>query len=268
MLTNHSVYAIIAKFRSLEWKAAAQTRSTEKEGVMRPHMLEITHRNEGIFLAATGLLLLDTLMTVTNVFSHGLFVTIVASLMISLGSMNVVAWILEGGLMLPVKEQYYAFVFGDSLCLPTIIAALYLMRQHQHGPTLADNGWWKFAWMAIGIVSGLIWQLIMEPSNKTPTGEYFYSDGQLHSPTHLWHSLFVIPVFIYVLGSQLPLLFTSSWGLKGLTSSPVASIPVLMIVVAAVGFFLIVQYDGKHPKPRASIRIHWDHPLEPHRRVI
>ena len=228
---------------------------------MRPHILEVTHRNEGFFLVAMGLLLLDTLMTATNVFSHGLFLTIVASLMISLGSMNIVAWLLEGGLMLPVKDQYYAFVFGDSFCLPTIIAALYLMRQHQHGTTLADNGWWKFTWMAIGIISGLIWQLVLEPNNKTATGKYFYSDGQLHSPTHLWHSYFVIPVFIFLLGSQLPLLFTSQWGLLGPTSSLLASVPVLMIALATIAFFLIVRYDGKHPKPNANMSKDWSRPF-------
>ena len=229
---------------------------------MRPHMLEVTHRNEGFFLVVTGLLLLDTFLIVTNVFGHGLFMTIVVSLMISIGSMNIVAWLLEGGLMLPVKDQFYAFVFGDSFCLPTIIAALYLMRQHQQSSTLADNGWWKFVWMVIGIMSGLFWQLVLEPNNKTADGEYFYSDGQLHSPTHLWHSLFVIPVFIYVLGSQLPLLFTSTWGLRGLTNSLAASIPVLMILAAATAFFFIVNYDGDNTKPNANVAIDWAHPFK------
>lgn len=229
---------------------------------MRPHMLEVTHRNEGLFLIVTAALLLATLTSINGIFSDGIIATLLASFMISIGTMNVWARLLEGGLMLPLKEQYYAFAIGDGSCLPVIAVALSLMRHYQQGATLADNGWWKIAWMAIGVVSGLIWQLILEPNNKTPSGEYFYSDGQLHSPTHLWHSYYVIPVFIYLFGSQLPLLFTSTWGLRGLANSLLASIPVLMIVLAMIAFFFIVRYDGKHPKMNANVSIDWAHPFK------
>ena len=228
---------------------------------MRPQTLKPIDHNEGVFLIVTGVLLLMTLTSIIRVFSAGIVLTIFAGFMISVGSMNVVARLLEGGLMLPIKEQYYSFVFGDSICLLTNIAAIYLMRQHQQGATLADTGWWKLAWMAIGIASGLFWQLVMEANGKTANGEYVYSIGQLHGPTHLWHSLFVIPVFIYLFGSQLPLLFTSKWGINGLTSSLLASVPVMMIIAATIGFVFIVVYDGKHPKPNANVAIDWSHPF-------
>lgn len=160
------------------------------------------------------------------------------AVMMSWGLMNLTAILFERRTMLNPITQSKAFWFGDLICLPGAVLVLrYLSLHITPGPHRWQNPSWHIACLAIGIAAGIVFHL-MERANYRPT--------QWNSPTKLLHDLFVIPGYIYVLLSALPVLFVSAGGVN----------PRLVFAILFALFIALNVYDIQHPNPN-SWHVDW-----------
>ncbi len=201
--------------------------------------LKPTAPQETIFLGIIAVCIALSFAFLTLVYRHGVIVTGIAALGISWLSMQLFAGIWEERTLWPPSSQFAGFFWGDLIGLPGIAIALCLMRQHHDGDTLADHLWWRAIWLAVGLIVGLGFHAM-------EAGGTFYSTSQLHSPTKLWHDLFVIPMFVYFFVTQLPLLKSAS----------VATVAILAVSFAFWAGLTFI-YDGQHMKSTAHVNYDW-----------
>lgn len=132
-------------------------------------------------------------------------------LFLSWGAMNFIALVLEHrtGMLLDPWNQYKAFYWGDSICLPGIVLMIWCMGWYMPmGKNLTHKNWWHAACFAGGLAYGVAFHF-WEAST------HFYTYGQDNSPTKLYHDFVVFPLYIYITFSAgWPAFFRSRVGWK------------------------------------------------------
>jgi hypothetical protein len=117
------------------------------------------------------------------------------------------------------RTQSWAFLFGDSLCLPTAMAALAVMRSRIDGDGWFNSIGWSLAAALFGFAATMIAILV-------DRGLWDYSPGRLVSPSKLLHDYFTFPIFLGVLFYGLAYLIEAPW-------SPHAYAPILILISIA-----------------------------------
>lgn len=163
----------------------------------------------------------------------GIFVLVISPIM-----MQVIARALEGRWMWPPRDQFNAFVYGDTLALP-ILAVCMASTFQQWDSGRIVYGWYGWILVVLGLSLGIACVIRERESIE-------YSKSSLNSPTKLWHDLFVVPTVIFLLIFPLPAMFYTSFGMTQL--------------VAGVSFvvFLVLLAEPAASKKRRTAHVEYD----------
>ena len=104
------------------------------------------------------------------------------------------------------RTQSWAFMFGDSIFLPTALFAIGM--GHHHVPAGFFTGWlWTLLALVIGAGAGLGFH-VMDSGGYRSTG----AADALVAPTKIWHDFVVYPVlFGLLLMGGVPMLLPNAW---------------------------------------------------------
>ncbi len=167
---------------------------------------------------------------------------ILLALLLSWGMMNIIARLVEHRSMLTPYGQYKSFWFGDLICLPGIVLAIWYLGRHMHESSNLTRSWgWNILCLAAGLTSGIVLHLMDADSSK-------YSESMMRSPTKLYHDFVVMTLFVYIIFvAGLPAMY-HTWHMVW---------PYVVIAVFAATFFWLLSYDGKHVPTKAHVDYLW-----------
>jgi hypothetical protein len=165
-------------------------------------------------------------------------------LFLSWGATNLIALTIERRTetLLHPGGQYKAFYYGDLICLPGVVLAIwYLGQDMSRVPNWSHSRLWHAFWFAFGLAYGIWWHLVDGHS-------HFYTRSQMNSPTKLYHDFVVFPLYIYILTSAgFPAVIWSRRGWKARA----------VIAVLLAGFALLNYYDSIHRPHHAHVNFNW-----------
>ena len=168
-------------------------------------------------------------------------------LILSWGATNLIALLVESRteMLLHPSGQYKAFYYGDLICLPgAVLAIWYLGRSKSRVPNLSHKWWWHSFWFGFGLAYGIWWHRVDAHSG-------FYTRSQMLSPTKLYHDFVVFPLYIYILTSAgipafgWPKEWKQGWKWR----------VVLVVLLAAFG--ALNYYDALHRPRHGHINFDW-----------
>ncbi len=161
------------------------------------------------FLTATLACTLLAFLFLPRVYRHGPVAAVGVALLISWVPVQVIAYVAEGRVMWRPGQHSAIFFWGDSVMLTSVAFAFGAMRRlwtdsapGSTRPLLADRWWWRLAVAAVAL--GVSYWFHVVQIETWPL-------DRLHALSKVWHDFFVYPVFIYYLGSQLPLVWQVPW---------------------------------------------------------
>lgn len=208
----------------------------------------VTPAEWGLF-TVTLVLAATALATAHRIYRHGPALTYLAALCISWIPVQAFAFVAEGRMMWLPGQHSAVFFWGDSVALPLAAVGLCLVRREwwrqNPGPgitPIADTRWWRtiVVALAIAISIGFHWSQVVS-----------WDPESLHAPSKVWHDYFVYPVFLYLLGSQLPFLWQVRWW-----SSPRQVAWIAAVAAGALGWLLLGHvYDPAHAHDRRPLLI-------------
>ncbi len=159
----------------------------------------------GVTLACTVL----AFRFLPRVYQRGPAVAVGVALLISWIPVQLTAYVAEGRRMWLPGQHSAIFFWGDSVMLTSVAFAFAAMRRlwvaGQVGvdqAPLTDRWWWRTAVAAVAL--GVSYWFHVVQIETWPV-------DRLHALSKVWHDFFVYPIFIYYLGSQLPLVWQVPW---------------------------------------------------------
>jgi hypothetical protein len=180
------------------------------------------------------------------IYGHSWKRALLIGILLSYGAVHFLAAVLEHRSMMNPSGQYKAFYYGDLVCLPGIVVAVWYLGQHMPpGPNLSHRVWWHAVWFAAGLAAGVYLHLMDGAS-------HFYTRSMMYSPTKLYHDFVVFPLYIYLLFSAgLPAFAMSEWRSKrGLQVR-------LVVLVLAAAFIGLNVWDNYHRPHSGQVNYNW-----------
>lgn len=166
--------------------------------------------------------------------AYGIFVIIISPLM-----MQVIAQAFEGRWLWPPREQFNAFLYGDTFALPILAVCMASTFQQWDGGKIVYE-WYGWILFILGLSIGIA-AVIRERESLA------YSKSSFNSPTKLWHDLYVVPTLIFLILFPLPAMFYMPFGLSHLVGG-----------VAFVVFLVFLAEPGASKKRRnAHVAYDW-----------